>query len=50
MTTLDSCFVCLENSSNKVCDQCNVRAHNKCWVLYMQDQKGDRGDKQKFID
>ena len=34
----NSCFVCLENTKNKVCDRCNCFAHPKCWKEYILNQ------------
>lgn len=31
----DNCFICLDNTNNKVCDRCNCYAHPKCWKQYI---------------
>ena len=33
----DACFLCLYPTRLKVCQQCNVRAHRKCWKQYVQN-------------
>lgn len=34
----NTCFLCLENTRNKVCVTCNCYAHPSCWGKYLQDQ------------
>ena len=31
---LDNCFVCLKQTSHKVCEQCNCVCHPICWIKY----------------
>jgi hypothetical protein len=28
---VDSCFVCLIDTNHRVCDQCTIHCHYKCW-------------------
>jgi DNA helicase IV len=32
----DACFICLQNTKNNVCSQCNIKAHNKCFSQFLQ--------------
>jgi hypothetical protein len=32
----NNCFVCLENTKNKICDRCECYAHNKCYHEYIK--------------
>ena len=31
----NKCFVCLEKTSNKICNNCNCYAHKSCWAKYV---------------
>lgn len=33
----DKCFMCLNNTSNKICSTCNCFCHPKCWGKYLQN-------------
>ena len=33
----DKCFLCLNNTSNKICRTCNCFCHPKCWGEYLQN-------------
>lgn len=35
---MESCIICLESTSNSICDQCNCKAHPKCWNSYMNEK------------
>lgn len=34
-----SCFICLEDTKNKVCCVCNLHAHISCWNMYCIDKQ-----------
>lgn len=34
----DLCFICRENSNNRVCPCCNVYAHPTCWKTYFDTE------------
>ena len=34
----DDCFICLLDSDIKVCHQCNIRSHLKCWEKYIENK------------
>jgi len=34
-----TCFVCLENCSNRICKTCSCTAHPKCWGEYLKNQR-----------
>ena len=42
---MDSCFLCLNNTREKPCTHCSIRAHPKCWVKYIKNIYG----KQELI-
>lgn len=31
----DNCFICLENTSNRICQKCQCYAHEKCFYEYL---------------
>ena len=37
-TSNDKCFICLDETDNKVCPQCNCFAHDSCWGRYIASQ------------
>lgn len=34
----DNCFLCLLDCDIKVCHQCNIRSHLKCWEKYIENK------------
>lgn len=34
----NTCFLCLNNTNNKVCETCNCFSHPQCWGKYLKDQ------------
>jgi len=37
----DKCFLCLSNTRLKMCHQCNLVAHRKCWKQYIDNKNKD---------
>ena len=35
----DLCFLCLYQTDNKVCGQCNIHSHTECWKNYMNNYR-----------
>ena len=33
----DSCFVCLKNTTHRVCKTCKCVAHRKCWASFLRN-------------
>jgi hypothetical protein len=34
---VNTCFLCLQNTNNRVCPQCNTYAHHGCWKKYIDN-------------
>ena len=35
MTNKDCCFICLEETSERICNVCKCYSHKKCFIQYI---------------
>lgn len=47
---METCFLCLENTSNKVCIQCETYGCNRCWEEYIKFNQKNKPNMEAFYE